>query len=111
LTGDLIAERTHRYHGETVGTTFAYEVDGDMMQPDFPHGSLAIIETDITPQHGDVILIQDGTVNFLRKLVIDGQDKMIVTLNDRYPAKYLRGDVIGVVSGSFIPRLNRRDRV
>lgn len=103
LTGMAEPAQTLPYHAAT-GTTFAYAVDDDVMEPDFRAGTIAYIETGTPPQHGDIVLVQDGGDAVLRKLVIDGGIQYLDTINQRLPMRQLTGQVIGWVSGEYRPR-------
>ncbi len=103
LTGMAEPARTLPYHAAT-GTTFAYAVDDDVMEPDFRAGTIAYIETGTPPQHGDIVLVQDGSDAVLRKLVIDGGIQYLDTINQRLPMRQLTGQIIGWVSGEYRPR-------
>lgn len=81
--------------------TFALRVQGDSMEPKFTEGMLLIIEPELSPQHGDYVIVKNGSDEAVfKQLVKDGSDFFLKPLNPRYPIKPL-GDcsIIGVVRG------------
>lgn len=83
--------------------TYALRVEGDSMAPEFPPGSLIVVEPDMAPEAGDFVIAKNGDneVTF-KQLIKDGADWYLKPLNDRYPIKPLgSSSVIGVVRESI----------
>ena len=79
--------------------TYALRVRGDSMSPDFPDGSVIIVEPEFDPLPGDYVIAKNGDDEAtFKQLIKDGADYYLKPLNERYPIKHL-GDyhVIGVV--------------
>jgi len=79
--------------------TYALRVMGDSMAPDFPNGSILIVEPDMEPQPGDYVIAKNGDDEAtFKQLIKDGADYYLKPLNERYPIKPLgQYQVIGVV--------------
>lgn len=79
--------------------TFALRVVGDSMEPDFPAGTILIVEPDLSPEQNDYVIAKngDGEATF-KQLTRDGADWYLKPLNSRYPIKPLgTSRIIGVV--------------
>lgn len=79
--------------------TFALRVVGDSMEPDFPAGTILIIEPELSPEPNDFVIAKngDGEATF-KQLTKDGGDWYLKPLNSRYPIKPLgTSRIIGVV--------------
>lgn len=81
--------------------TFALRVQGDSMEPRFTEGMLLIVEPELDAQHGDFVIVKNGSEETtFKQLVKDGSDWFIKPLNPRYPIKPLGScTIIGVVRG------------
>lgn len=80
--------------------TFALRVSGDSMEPDFPDGSIIIVEPERAPQPGDFVVVRNGENGAtLKQLIKDGSDWLLKPSNSRYPIKPLPEDAVicGVV--------------
>ncbi len=78
--------------------TFALEVVGDSMYPDFPAGMRLIIEPDMEFQSGDYVIAKNGGEATFKQLVRDGGDWYLKPINPQYPTKPLgESHIIGVV--------------
>lgn len=79
--------------------TFVLRVEGDSMEPDFPAGTLLVVEPDLDPQPGDYVIAKNGDEATFKQLVKDGADWYLKPLNERYPIKPLESPckIIGVV--------------
>ena len=79
--------------------TYALRVQGDSMMPDFPEGSIIIVEPEMEPLPGDYVVAKNGDDEAtFKQLIKDGSDYYLKPLNDRYPIKPLHGyHVIDVV--------------
>ena len=79
--------------------TYALRVRGDSMEPDIPSGFVVIVEPDLEPVDGDVVVAKngDGEANIKYLVKVSG-DWYLKPANRAYPPKPL-GDaqVIGVV--------------
>lgn len=81
--------------------TFALRVQGDSMEPRFTEGMLLIVEPELDAQHGDYVIVKNGSdETVFKQLVKDGADWFLKPLNPRYPIKPLGADtIVGVVRG------------
>lgn len=79
--------------------TYALRVQGDSMTPDFPEGSIIIVEPELDPLPGDYVIAKNGAEEAtFKQLIKDGADYYLKPLNERYPIKPLGSyHVIGVV--------------
>lgn len=79
--------------------TFALRVQGDSMEPDFPTGTLIVVEPDLDPLPGDYVIAKNGDEATFKQLVKDGADWYLKPLNPRYPIKPLESPcrIVGVV--------------
>lgn len=78
--------------------TFALEVVGDAMSPDFPPGTRLIVEPDMGHQAGDYVIVHSGGQATFKQLVRDGADWYLKPINPQYPTKSLgNARIIGVV--------------
>ena len=81
--------------------TYALRVQGDSMEPKFPHGAILIVEPDEPPEPEKYVIVrrantQDTT---FKQLISDGGRLMLKPLNPRYPIMALADDDVfcGVV--------------
>lgn len=81
--------------------TFALRVQGDSMEPRFTEGMLLIVEPELDGQHGDYVIVKNGSEETtFKQLIKDGADWFLKPLNPRYPIKSLGTDtIVGVVRG------------
>lgn len=84
---------------------FAVRVVGDSMTnpygtPSIPHGSVVIIDTEIAPTSGKIVLarLENEAKGTLKKLIIDGPNTYLVALNPAYKPISVNGDctIVGV---------------
>ena len=84
------------YTGATVGTNgYAVRIDGDAMWDSrsctgVPQGAFLIVDPDIQPVHGDVVVIAhedaEGRVRATcRQMIADGGQRYFKPINPRYP--------------------------
>ncbi len=79
--------------------TFALRVDGDSMEPDFPAGTVLIVEPELDANAGDFVIAKNNKDEAtFKQLMRDGGDWYLKPLNERYQIKPLAdSQVIGVV--------------
>ena len=79
--------------------TFALRVVGDSMEPDFPAGTILIVEPELSPEPNDFVIAKNGDNEAtFKQLTRDGADWYLKPLNPRYPIKPLGPSrIIGVV--------------
>lgn len=79
--------------------TFAVRVAGDSMEPKFTEGMVLVVEPDMTPNPGDYVIAKNGTdQTTFKQLIVDGADRYLKPVNERYPIKPLgESTIIGVV--------------
>ena len=102
---------------DVSGSTFALEIKGDSMLPEFKPGDRVIIDPDVIPQPGDYVVAKNGDDGATfkkyrpRGLGADGQPVFeLAPLNDDFPT--LRSDVEPVrIIGTMVEhRKYRRPR-
>ncbi len=80
---------------------FSLRVEGDSMEPEFPHGCVIFVEPRIEALNGDfvVVTVDDTHHATFKELVIDGPTRYLKPLNPRYPILPLtpQARVCGVV--------------
>lgn len=79
---------------------YALRVEGDSMEPKFPHGAILIVDPNEQARNGSFVIVrQNGSDATFKQLVIDGGQSMLKPLNDRYPIMAMRQDAVicGVV--------------
>ncbi len=79
--------------------TYALRVEGDSMTPNFPPGTILIVEPDMDAEIGDFVIAKNGDEEAtFKKLVKDAGTLFLKPLNPQYPMIKLDGyHVIGVV--------------
>lgn len=80
------------YFPEPCGpNTFAFKIEGDIMEPRFHVGEIIIVDPSIVANSGDFILAKDGSDTVFRQLIIDGRSVFLKPVNPRYPIKEMVG--------------------
>lgn len=93
---------------------FALNVHGMSMSPDYPPGSIIVVDPDITAQSGDDALVREPSVSeepiFARLSFEQAGIMALVPVNPQYPATFVdeSADVLGVVVMQILYRLNHR---
>jgi SOS-response transcriptional repressor LexA len=66
---------------------FSLRVEGDSMEPEFPHGCIIFVEPRSEALNGDfvVVTLDDSRRATFKELVIDGPSRYLKPLNPRYP--------------------------
>lgn len=87
--------------GATVGSrAFALRVNGDSMEPLIPEGSIVIVDPDVEPVNGSIVVarFEEAREATLKKLVIDGDERWLKPLNPAYSARKIDGEcqLVGV---------------
>lgn len=80
---------------------FSLRVEGDSMEPEFPHGCVVFVEPRSEALNGDfvVVTLDDTHRATFKELVVDGPSRYLKPLNPRYPILPLtpQARVCGVV--------------
>ncbi|MGH8258699.1 MAG: LexA family protein [Steroidobacteraceae bacterium] len=80
---------------------FSLRVEGDSMEPEFPHGCVIFVEPRAEALNGDfvVVTLDDTHHATFKELVVDGPSRYLKPLNPRYPILALTAHarVCGVV--------------
>lgn len=108
LEMEVAESERHSYYSHTANVgprAFALRVIGDSMTSQvgksIPDGSVVIVDPDITPVHGKVVVarLDDSNEATLKQLVIDGGQKYLKPFNNAYPMMSINGNctIIGVV--------------
>lgn len=73
--------------------SFALKIKGDSMEPDYPDGSVVVVDPAREPRHNsDVVVRLNGEMEAtFKRLKIDGSWLYLHPLNDRYPVIPLEG--------------------
>lgn len=69
--------------------SYALRVRGDSMEPDFPEGSIIIIDPRREPQPGNYVIAKNGGEATFKQLTKDGSDRYLKPLNPQYPIKLI----------------------
>jgi SOS-response transcriptional repressor LexA len=79
--------------------TFALRVEGESMLPDFPEGTILIVEPSLDAFPNDFVIVKNGDNEAtFKQLVKDGGEYYLKPLNTRFPIKPLGSNrIIGVV--------------
>jgi len=80
--------------------TYALRVVGDSMEPEFPEGSIIIVEPTLLADPGNYVIVRNGEHEAtFKQLIRDGADWLLKPVNPRYPIKPMPRDaqVVGVV--------------
>lgn len=80
--------------------TFALRVVGDSMEPEFPEGTIIIVEPEMEAVPGDFVIARNENHEAtFKQLTKDGSDWYLKPLNPRYPLKPLTSsdEICGVV--------------
>ncbi len=66
---------------------YAVEVVGDSMEPDFPEGTILIVDPESAPRHRSFIIVRlpDTNEATFKQLVIEAGKQYLRPLNDAYP--------------------------
>jgi SOS-response transcriptional repressor LexA len=87
---------------ELSGNAFALEIKGDSMLPEYKPGDRVIIDPNVQPQPGDLVVAKNGedeaTFKKYRPRGIDANGNMVfelVPLNEDYPS--IRSDMVPVI--------------
>lgn len=80
---------------------YALLVDGDSMEPKFPHGCIIIVDPAKHAENGSFIVVRESESDAatFKQLYFDGSRKYLKPLNPRYPLMELREETVicGVV--------------
>jgi SOS-response transcriptional repressor LexA len=80
--------------------TFALRVEGESMEPEFPEGTILIVEPGMEPCPGDYVIVKNGSNEAtFKKLIKDGGQLYLKPLNPRFEIKRLDENftIVGVV--------------
>lgn len=65
---------------------YALRITGDSMEPLLPNGSIVVVDPDVQPVHGKIVVVrQSGGEATVKKLVVDGNKQFLQPINPRYP--------------------------
>jgi SOS-response transcriptional repressor LexA len=73
------------------------------MEPDYLHDDYIFVDPDVAPAHGKdvVVSLNDGERPVFKRLIIEGQDTFLMTLNPHFPDRIIKMDgnerIFGVV--------------
>jgi|LakMenEpi03Aug12_release.lakeMendotaPanAssembly.Ray.scaffolds.fasta_scaffold25435_17 SOS-response transcriptional repressor LexA len=88
--------------GNYSAETYALRVEGDAMSPDFPSGTVIIVDPLAQYKPESFVIVQDGESVQFKQLIQDGLDLYLKPCNPQYPIKPLgTGNIVGVVCESI----------
>jgi SOS-response transcriptional repressor LexA len=70
--------------GCAAAEPFALRVLGDMMEPEFEHGCVIVVDPEGLVKDGCFVVANHNDEYFFRQLVIDGDRYLLKCLNDSY---------------------------
>lgn len=73
----------------TSPNAFALRVRGDSMEPEFPAGSIIIVDPLREALPGNFVIAKNGGEATFKQLAQDGADRYLKPLNPRYPMKLI----------------------
>ena len=95
------ADEWEEYAVPVSKNAFALRVRGDSMTPDFPEGTIIIIDPEVPAKSGDYVVVrfQDTDEATFKRLIVDGPSKILRPLNTAYPTIEITEDarLCGVV--------------
>lgn len=78
--------------------SFALTVIGDSMLPEFSDGDIIAVDPSISPSTGDYVVAMVDNAYTFKQLCMDGANKLLKPLNERYPIRPLGdGEIVGVI--------------
>lgn len=81
--------------------SFALQVRGDSMEPEFTEGATIIVDPALEAVHGSFVIVRldDALEATFKQLVVDGGSRYLKPLNARYPVVPINGNatMVGVV--------------
>jgi len=82
---------------------FFLRVTGASMYPTLVEGDKVLVDMDALPIHRSIVVVRNGSnESTIKRLMIDGSEKMLVPDNVQYPAKPLKDcEIVGVVIGAL----------
>ena len=80
--------------GDVGPRAFALRVKGDSMEPLIPEGSIVIVDPDVQPENGSIVVarFEDAMEATLKRLVLDGDEKWLKPLNPAYTARRINSE-------------------
>lgn len=91
--------------------TFALQVVGESMSPDFVNGEIIFVDPEVEARNGSCVVVrQNGNLEAtFKQLIIDGSQKYLKALNPNWPKPIIEmlpdATVCGVVIGSYRKRV------
>lgn len=82
---------------------FALRVESTSMSPEFPPGTVIIVDPDLDPRAGDYVIVANGAAEAtFKQLVRDGADWLLRPINPQFPVQPLPEHyrIVGVVVAS-----------
>lgn len=70
--------------GCAAGEPFALRVLGDMMEPEFEHGCVIVVDPEGVVRDGCFVVARHNDEFFFRQLVLDGERYLLKCLNHAY---------------------------
>ncbi|MEJ2344113.1 MAG: S24 family peptidase [Gammaproteobacteria bacterium] len=86
--------------GCSAKSPFALQVLGDSMEPEFRDGAVIIVDPNVPEFDGAYVVCDHNGETTLRQFTIRGGRRMLVALNERYPAEEINQSYLlrGVVT-------------
>lgn len=86
-----------------LARAFFLRIVGSSMYPTLVEGELVLVDLDAIPIHRSIVVVRNGyNETTVKRLMIDGNEKMLVPDNTQYPAKPVGTSVVvGVVRAAI----------
>jgi SOS-response transcriptional repressor LexA len=95
------ADEWEKYTVPASKHAFALRVRGDSMTPDFPEGTVIIVDPEVQARDGDYVVVrfEESNEATFKRLVVDGPLRLLKPLNSAYPTIQVTEDarLCGVV--------------
>lgn len=90
---------------------FATKIKGDSMEPEYHDGDIILVKSGYDNINGNIYVVDYAGESYVKKLYNDGDRFRLVSVNDRYPVKYIPVpvsdgtyfNIVGKVVDSFTP--------
>ncbi len=90
-----------------AGEPFALQVLGDMMEPEFEHGIVIVVDPEGLVENGSYVVAVLDDEYYFRQIVWDAEKRyFLVPLNERYDPIEIPG--IHVIKGVVVQKAGRR---
>lgn len=103
-----VADEWEEYTVPASRNVFALRVRGASMTPDFPEGTVIIVDPELQAQNGDYVVVrfENSDEATFKQLIVDGPMKLLKPLNSAFPVIQVTEDarLCGVVIEASLKR-------